>query len=714
MKLLSVFVVTALSVCAQKKPVTLEAMTAARGGFGGAANWAPDGKRFVYQERGKLFLYEAAARKATPILAMDALEKAATKVPEPESFDWQNRRVSEQRIQWFPDGRRLLALAGGDIFIINVGAGGMSQVTATPVDEADAKLSPDGTKVSYRVRHDLYVMDLANGKSVRLTRDGSGTVLNGELDWVYPEELSLGTAHWWSPDSKSIAYLQLDISKEMIHPHVDMLGVFARPEPQRYPKAGTPNPEVHVGVVAANGGATRWMDMGGARDQLIARVNWLPDSSAVAVQRLNRVQTRLDLVVAAAGTGESRVLLSESDPAWINVDDQMHFLPNHKQLLWSSERSGFRHLYLYGLDGRQVAQLTSGEWEVSNVNAVDEADERIFFTSTEQSPLERHLYSVKFGGGPRTKLTQGAGTHMVSVSPTAEFFTDSYSSVTEPVRRTLHTSDGKEIAVLQTADRKPLEEYNILPTELVNFKGPDGTLFYGRLIKPANFEAGKKYPVVVMVYGGPHAQTVRNSWAGLSFDQVLAHRGFVIWQMDNRGSAGRGHKWESVVNRHLGKQELADQKTGIQYLVSLGFADPARIGIHGWSYGGYMTLNAMLHAPEVFSCGISGAPVTDWRHYDTIYTERYMGLPAENEKGYHDSSPVHFAANLKGKLMLLHNYGDDNVLYQNNMQMQFALQRAGKYYDLLAYPQKSHGVTGPANRHMRQAMITFFEQNLKP
>jgi len=226
--------------------------------------------------------------------------------------------------------------------------------------------------------------------------------------------------------------------------------------------------------------------------------------------------------------------------------------------------------------------------------------------------------------------------------------------------------------------------------------------------------SGEKYPAVVMIYGGPGAQTVHDAWAGASLDQVLAARGFVIWQMDNRGSAGRGHTWESVVNRHLGAQEVEDQKAGVQHLLEMGFVDPARVGIHGWSYGGYMTLNALLHAPEVFSCGIAGAPVTDWRHYDTIYTERYMGLPSENEKGYHDSSPLNYAANLKGKLMLLHNYGDDNVLYQNNLQMQVALQKAGKFYDLIAYPQKSHGVTGPLSKHMRQAMLTFFEQNLKP
>lgn len=699
---------------AQKKPVTLDALSRQPAAFGGApVVWSPDGKRFVSARGGKLSVYDVAARQQRDVLSLSALAAAATKVQQPEPFGWENRRVREETYQWTPDSKDLIVLSGGDIFLVKLDAGGWLQLTATPFAERDAKLSPDGKKLAYRHDHNLYVIEPASHKVIELTQDGSATLLNGELDWVYPEELELGTAFWWSPDSKSVAYLQLDISRELVHPHVDMLGLFAKPEPQRYPKAGTPNADIRLGVVAASGGQTRWMDLGEMRDRLIARVYWLPDSAGLAVMRLNRVQNQMHLLTAQAATGASKLILEERDPYWINVRDDFAWLAEKQQFLWASERDGYRHLYLHDRNGRQVSRLTQGDWEVTGLARVDEAGERLFFLSTEQSPLERHLYSMSLGGGERRKLTTEQGTHTVSISPSAEYWTDSWSSLNEPSRTVLRDAAGNQVATLREPDRKPQKEYDILPTRIVTMKGADGALFYARLIKPADFQTGRKYPAIVMIYGGPHAQTVRDSFAGISWDQVLAHRGFVIWQMDNRGSAGRGHLWEAKVHRRFGKQELEDQKEGVKHLVSMGFVDPQRIGITGWSYGGYMTLYAMLHAPEVFQAGISGAPVTDWRHYDTIYTERYLGLPAENEEGYRQSSPVHFAKNLRGRLMLVHNFGDDNVLYQHNMQMQVALQNAGKHYELLVYPQKSHGVTGPLSRHMREAMTEFFERALK-
>jgi dipeptidyl-peptidase-4 len=698
---------------AQKKPVTIEALSRQAPRAATGVLWSPDGNRFARRQRDQIMLYDVAARTERAVLSLPALESAATKPPAEDTFDWQNRRVSEQPLQWTPDGKDLFAIAGGDLFLIKLEAGGWIQLTSTPFPERDAKLSPDGRIVAYRHNRDLYVMSIAARKVTRLTHDGSATLWNGELDWVYPEELDLSTAYWWSPDSKSIAYLQFDVSREMIHPHVDLLGLFAKMEPQRYPKAGTPNADVRLGIVPVSGGATKWMDLGELRDRLLARIYWIPDSSGVLVMRLNRVQNELNLLAAQASNGVSRRVLEEKDPYWININDEFRWLPKRQQFLWPSERDGWRHLYLHDRTGKQVAQLTSGEWEVTGVSHLDEASGRVWFQSTEHSPLERHLYSVNLSGGERRRLTQEKGTHTVSISPNGEYWTDSFSSYTEPPRTLLRDAAGAQIAVLREPDRKVQEEFEILPTEVVKFRGSDGAEFYARLIKPAGFQPSKKYPAIVMIYGGPHAQTVREGWTGLSWDQVLAHRGFVIWQMDNGGSAGRGHLWEAKLHRRFGKQELEDQKQGVAHLISLGFVDKDRVGITGWSYGGYMTLYAMLNAPELFRSGISGAPVTDWRHYDTIYTERYLGLPSENAAGYRDSSPVHHAANLKGKLMLVHNFGDDNVLYQHNMQMQTELQKAGKHFELLVYPQKSHGVTGALNRHMREAMTDFFERTLQ-
>jgi dipeptidyl-peptidase-4 len=700
-------------LAAQKKPVTLDTLSRVAPSFGGAqAHWSPDGKRFVYRQGTRLMLYDVAARAQRPLLSFPSLEAAATSVPAAPAFAWENRRVSEQTVQWTPDGRDLLVAAGGDVFLIKVDAGGWIQLTATPIRERDPKLSPDGKRLAYRNEHDLYVLELASKRVTRLTQDGSSTVWNGELDWVYPEELDLGTAYWWSPDSQALAYLQFDISRELIHPHVDMLELYAKPEPQRYPKAGTPNADVRLGVVPAKGGETKWMDLGETRDRLLARVYWTPDAKAIGVFRLNRVQNQLHFLSADAATGVSQVLLEEKDPYWINVKDDFAWLPKRQQFLWASERDGYRHLYLYDRGGRLVSQVTRGEFEVTNLAMVDETGGRIYFESTEESPLERHLYSVSLAGGARTKLTRERGTHSATVSPNGEYWLDSFSSLQDAPRTVLRDAAGTILATIREPDRKVYDEYDVRPTELVQFKGADGTLFHARLIKPANFDASKKYPAVVMVYGGPHAQQVRDMWAGIGWEQVLAHKGFVIWQMDNRGSAGRGHLWEAKLYRRFGKQELEDQKEGVKHLVSMGFVDPQRVGITGWSYGGYMTLYAMFHAPEVFKAGISGAPVTDWRHYDTIYTERYLGLPSENESGYRASSPVFDAKNLKGRLMLIHNFGDDNVLYQHSMQMQVELQKAGKQYELLVYPLKAHGVTGAYSRHMREAMVGFFERSL--
>jgi dipeptidyl-peptidase-4 len=710
-----VYVLCALTLCAQKKPITIDTLMEISGGrrdLGGAPVWAPDGAHFAYLKGKQIMLYDVAAKTEKELLSLEPLEKAAVAIPEPTRFDWQNRRVGESSFEWSESGKELLISAGGDLFLYHVEASKWDQLTATPEPEHDPKLSPDATQVAFRRGHDLYTLDIATHGVTRLTEDGGPTLLNGELDWVYPEELNLGTAYWWAPDSKHIAYLQFDTAREMVYPQVSLLGLRAVAEPERYPQAGTPNADVHVGVVPAKGGNTRWMDLGEARGFLIARVHWTPDSSKLAIERLNRVQNQLDLMLADVGAGSARSILQESDPHWINVNDLFRFLPDG-QFIWGSERDGFRHLYLYGLDGKQHKRLTEGHWEVESVAGFNESRQTLYFISSEASPLERQLYSTKLNGKDRARISQGAGTHSVSMSPTTEYYLDTFSSLTEPSRKTLRTAAGAEWVIYREASHKLTDEYELLPAEIASFKSADGTLLYARLIKPANFHAGEKYPAVVMVYGGPGAQSVHNAWAGANWEQVLATRGFVIWQVDNRGSAGRGHAFETPLYHRMGKIELADQLEGIQYLIAQGFADPKRIGMYGWSYGGYMTLYSLLNAPDVFKAGIAGAPVTNWRNYDTIYTERYLGLPAENAEGYRSSSAVEYAGKLEAKLLMLHNIEDDNVLFQNSMQMADAFERAGKLFDMVVYPQKSHGVGGPLRRQLLEKSTEFFEKNLK-
>ena len=657
-------------------------------------------------------LYNVQTKTEKELLALDTLEDAAVPALEPQQFDWENRHVAESSLEWSPSGKNLLISVRGELFWFAVESGKWEQLTTTPQPERDAKLSPDGTRVAFRRDHDLYVMEIASRRVTRLTQDGTSTLLNGELDWVYPEELELSTAYWWSPDSKRIAYLQFDTSREFVYPQVSLGGVHALSEPERYPQAGTPNPSVRVGVVAADGGNTRWMDLGDTHDALIARVYWTPNSSKLAIERLNRIQNRLDLMLADAGSGKSKSILHESDPYWINVNDLFRFLANG-DFLWGSERDGFEHLYLYQADGKRWSRLTDGRWEVSDIAGVDEAHHEIYFVSDEASPLERQLYSMGLNGKDRKRISEGAGTHEISMSPTTQYYIDAYSNLAQPPSRILHTRDGAESAVFREADHQFTDEYEVLPTQIVTIKASDGMELYARLIKPANFRAGEKYPAVVVVYGGPGVQEVRNSWAGATWDQVLAARGFVIWQLDNRGSAGRGHAFETPIYRQFGKTELADQLEGVRYLTGQDFVDPARLGVYGWSYGGYMTLYSLLNAPGVFRAGIAGAPVTNWRNYDTIYTERYLGLPSENTEGYRASSVVESAGKLNSKLLIVHNIEDDNVLFQNTLQMADALERAAKLFDMEVYPQKSHGVGGPFRQHLLETMTTFFETNLK-
>jgi dipeptidyl-peptidase-4 len=704
---------------AQKKPITLDALQAWRNNVArtrpGDPVWAPDGKTFIYRQGSELKWFNVAAKKSYDIVDLTTLDNAALSPPPAERYEWENRRVDEATLQWSPSGRDVLYDGGGDLFLITIPGGEWRQLVKTPTAEHDPKFSPDGKRVAFRRGWDLYVLNLTDSRETQLTSDGSDTLRNGGLDWVYPEELELGTAYWWAPDSSAIAYLQFNVSGEPLYPHADLLGSHAVLEPQRYPQAGEKNANVRVGVIPASGGGTTWLDAGDTVNAyLIARAGWVPDSTGVYIARTNRIQNQLDFLVYEVASGKSRTIYRESDSYWINIAGDPVFLKDGKRFLWTSERDGFRHLYLYSLDGTEPQQLTKGAWEVTDFAGLDEKAGRVYYRSTEASPLERQLYSVRLDGGEKRRITAGAGTHRISMAPGASYFLDTYSNVTSPPEATLRNAKGDAIALYRPADRKALDELDIRPTEVVEFKGKDGTSFYGRLIKPPGFDPAKKYPLLVDVYGGPHAQAVRNAWPGVGMDQVFAQAGYVVWEMDNRGSAGRGHAFETPVYRDLGARELADQREGVEYLIARGFIDPQRIGVTGWSYGGFMTLNLLFNAPDLFHVGFAGAPVTNWLNYDTIYTERYMGLPDDNAEAYARTSLARRAHNLTGRLMIAHNLEDDNVLFQNSAQVIRALEVAGKHFELSLYTEKTHGVSGAEARQMDATMVDFFERNLKP
>lgn len=723
MRKLWLLAVFAATLVAQKKPITLESMNQGRGGGGGggrggaAATWAPDGKTFLTRQGRTLAIYNPATKSSRELVSLEALDNAAVReAPADAAFDWTNRRASNGAMQWSQDGKLILYSTGGDIFLIHAETGKWDQITKTAEVEREAKLSPDAKSVAFRRGFDLYTIDIETGKETRLTRGGSETLRNGTLDWVYPEELDLPTAFWWSPDSKSVVYMQFDISREPVYPHEDMLRVRARYEPQRYPQAGENNADIHLGVVPAAGGPTKWLEIGDTRNSyLIARAGWMPDSKSVYILRMNRVQNRLEMLSIGVESGASTTIFKESDPHWINLKGDIDFLHDGKRFLWTSERDGFRHIYVYSVDGKELKQATRGAWEVRSVAGVDEKNNRVFYTSTEASPLETHFYSVKLDGSDKKRLDAVAGTHAISMGPGGSYYLDTYSSLTEPPRTTLHAGDGSELGVYREADHRQQEEFEILPTEIVNFKTADGTQLYGRVIKPAGFQPGRKYPAIVSVYGGPGvALPVHNSWAGVSIDQAYAQHGYVVWQAENRGGQGRGHAFETSIFRALGPAELADQVAGVKYLISLGYVDPERIGIHGWSYGGFMTAYALTHSTS-FTMGIAGGTVSDWRDYDSVYTERYLGLPKDNPKAYIDSAVPRAAANLHGDLLLIHGAIDDNVHVQNTMQLVYALQKANRPFSLMLYPKSRHGVTDPALvRHLRGLMLDYTLEHLKP
>src|SRR5712664_2782062 len=685
--------------------------------------WTPDGKLLSYFEtkgagketKTELWGMDAASGERRLLVEADKLDSILpTDTSRPTQATGLGRRPPSQ-YQWAPDGAGILCQGPTALAWLDINSQAGRTLVSGKAAIADPKISPDGRFVSYVRDHNLWLVSIADGKERTLTQGGTEEIRRGELDWVYPEELEIKTAYWWAPDSSAIAYLEMDERKVSQYPMVDFSSPSGEAEMERYPTAGGANPIVRVFVVLLNGGEPRAMDTGAETDIYIPRVSWLTDSKHIAIQHFNREQNTLDLLIADAATDKTRTALSEQDPNWVNVSDDLYFFKDGKRFLWSSERTGYRHLYLYNLDGKLLAQLTKGEWEVTSLNAVEESKGVVYFTATEKSLLERHLYRAGVDGSGFTRITKEEGTHDGVLAPNAATFYDTHSNTAAPPRQDLYRTDGSRIAVINENQVAELADYHLSPVEFLTVKSRDGVLLNASIIKPPNFDAQKKYPVLVSTYGGPHAQVVRNLWGGSSFlwHELMAQKGYIVFLLDNRGSAGRGHVFETPLHLRLGAQELSDQRDGVQYLKSLPYVDAGRIGIWGWSYGGHMTLHAMFEAGDDFKAGFAGGPVTDWRYYDSIYTERYLGLPQKNEKGYRDSSPVKYAAQLKGKLLIAHGTGDDNVHFANTLTVINELIEAGKYVEVLAFPGRGHGVSDPpARRVLMQRVTQFFLDNL--
>src|ERR1700719_380287 len=685
--------------------------------------WTPDSKQISFFEtkgagkdaKTELWVMDVATGQRRALLSGEKLEAVLPPDSEKTTQATGLGRHTPAQYQWAPGGGALLFQGATSLAWFDLKTQASRTLVSGKEGIADPKISPDGRYVSFVRDHNLWLLGVADGKERALTQGGTEEVRKGELDWVYPEELEITTAYWWAPDSSAIAYFQMDESKVAKYPLVDFSSPDGDAEEERYPPAGGANPIVRVFVAPVSGGEARAMDTGENTDVYIARVNWLTDSKHVAIQRLNRQQTVLDLLIADAASGQTRTALNETDQYWINVSNDLRFLKDGKRFLWSSERSGYRHLYLYDLEGNQLAQITKGEWEVSAVDAGDKGKGLVYFTGTSKSPLERHLYRVSLDGSAVRRITIHNGTHGVNMAPDASAFVDTYSDVMTPPRQDIDRADGSLLRVVNENKVAELSEYHLSAPQFLSVKAHDVMPLNAVMIKPPDFDASKKYPVLVFTYGGPHAQVVLNAWGGNTalWHQLMAQKGYIIFSLDNRGSAGRGHLFQEPIHYRLGAQELSDQLDGVRYLKSLPYVDTERIGIWGWSYGGHMTLHAMFEAGGEFKAGFAGGPVTDWHFYDSIYTERYLGLLPQNEHGYRESSPIDKAAGLKGKLLIAHGTGDDNVHFANTLSLLNELIDLGKYAEVMPFPGRGHGVSDPAARKVLKNRVTqFFLDNL--
>ncbi len=728
---------------APSRELTIEAIVAP-GGLTGRApesiQWSPDGSKVSWVQRdqsgehGELYYLDAATgQKAVLVSAA----KLSTLAPSREHIQSEIRREWVERYHvaayhWAPDSKHLLFDANGQLWYYSLDNGTALQETSSPDESTDPKFSPDGKRFAFIRKHDLWVRDLGADEEHPVTTGGDDDLLNGEVDWVYEEELRVRSNYFWSPNGKEIAFLQMNEKTVPSYPIVDWTPVDAHLTQEKYPKPGDINPEVRLGVVGSGGGHLRWISVGDPQDWdvYIPRFGWVRDG-LLWVDVLNRAQTRLDLYFVDTSKGHSKLVMTENEPvAWI--EDGLYdaiFLRSGNQFLWRSWRDGHVHVYLYRFDSAHPLageaqlqrQLTQGEFEVSGISGLDEDSGTLFVTANKDDPRRQAIYSVKLAGGPLEAVTPQPGTHTASFPESggkllpAKYFVDDFSDPKTPPRYSFCRVGGSCTPIW---DSLPVSQYGLIEPVRLVLKAADGvTTLYATLLLPPGAKdaaARGKLPLILNPYGGPGVQMVHDAWGGSGylFNNILAKHGFGVLTVDNRGMAGRGKAFAAALRRHFGRAELADQLAALdQVLQRYPQFDPSRTGFYGASYGGYFTLYAMTHTDRI-RAGVSISPVTNWRLYDSIYTERYMGLPKDNEAGYNDSSPVNQAANLHGRLLEIHGTSDDHVHLQNTIQMVGKLIAAGKQFDLELYPNQTHGIGQAGRAHLDHLILDFLEREL--
>ncbi len=696
---------------------------------------APDGSRVGFlrgrdddQNQLDLWVFEVANGTTRRLVDSAALSTGA------ELSDAEKARRERERIaalhgivsyRWSPDSRKLLFGVGERLWLYDLDAKPGTELralTPTGLDVIDAQVSPHGRYVSFVSKQNLYTVDLHTGLNYQLTRDGKGPVHNAEAEFVAQEEMDRATGYWWAPDDSAIAFEHYDESHvdevkrtELYADHTDTVT-------QRYPAAGRPNVAVKLGLVRPRESRVRWVDLGTDGDIYLARVDWLPDASALTFQRETRDQKHLDLVRVDIDSLRHRPVLTESSATWINLNSDLRFLKNEDAFVWASEQSGHKHLYVMGLDGARRRALTSGDWDVDAVLAIDEKSGVVYFSAAREDPLQQQVYAVKLDGSdaasPR-RVSAGDGWHVAEFGEDATAYIDTYSDPKTPPQVSLRKPDGSLIAWIEPNTLKEGHPYwpyrdSLIEPEFGTLKSEDGQDLYYRLYKPSGFDAKKRYPVFMTYYGGPGRQYVNRSW-GNHFEQYMAQHGYVVFALDNRGSPRRGRAFSDAIFHQLGKVEVADQLVGVDWLRQQRWVDADHIGVFGWSYGGYMTLMLLGKASDRIAAGVAVAPVTDWSLYDTHYTERYLDTPQHNARGYELSGVLHWLDGLKSPLLLVHGMADDNVLFTNSTKLMAALQQRGTQFRLMTYPGGKHGLSTPAMRkHVYTLIADYFDEMLKP
>ncbi|GIV37651.1 MAG: peptidase S9 [Cyclobacteriaceae bacterium] len=674
-------------------------------------NWMKDGKHYTTREGNKIVRYAIATGQA-----VETLVDGDILTPQVNFTDYE-LSSDETKILLLTDFESIYRRSfRAEYFVYDLPTKTLHRLSDGG-KQSYAAFSPDGTKVAFVRNNNLFYVNLSDWREVQVTTDGlPNAIINGTTDWVYEEEFGFVKAYHWSPDSHKLAYYRFDESnvRQYTLQKWNMGALYPENYVYKYPKAGEDNSVVEIWIYDLPTNTRVKADLGRETDIYIPRVTWTSGPGTLSVRRLNRLQNQLDILHVDVATGKSTIVLTERNARYVDVDycDELIYLNDGKHFIYSSEESGYKHLYLYTVYGQRVRQITSGNWEVIEFLGVDEKTKTLYYISNEGNHLNRNLYSISWDGRRKTALTPQPGTHSINLGPDYEYYLDYHSHASQPLQVTLYAMRGnKPVRVLESNEelKKKMAEYNLASREFFTYPSADGTTrLDATIMKPVDFDSSRKYPVMVFQYSGPRAPSVRQAFVIDGWAQLLVQKGILVVTLDTRGSSYRGEAFVKQTYRQMGRLELEDLLAGARYLGKLPYVDSTRLGIYGWSYGGFMASLVMTKGAGVYKLGIAGAPVTNWRYYDNIYTERYMQRPQDNPSGYDDNSPLTYAHRLSGHFLLIHGTGDDNVHIQNSMALQDALIRAGKQFNSFFYPDDPHGIRGTRRRHHLYTLMTEF------